>query len=250
MNELTLLSDDEHARYEWQMWIAGFGERGQLALKRSTVLISRLGGVGGTVAYYLAAAGVGRLIVAHAGNIKPSDLNRQLLMTTAGLGRPRVESAVRRLQELNPEVEVMEVPENLNMDNADRLAAEADLCIGAAPLFDERMALNAAAVRHGKPLIDCAMYDFQGHVATMIPNKSACLACICPEPPPVWTREFPVLGAVSGTVACMGAVEAVKLISGIGQTLAGQMLLCDLSTMQFRRIITQRRKDCPICREQ
>src|SRR5690606_150818 len=100
MDELPELSDDERRRYEWQMWSPGFGEQGQRRLKGASVLVSRVGGVGGTVALTLAAAGVGKLVLAHAGDVRLDDLNRQLLMTTDWLGKPRVESARRRLQEL------------------------------------------------------------------------------------------------------------------------------------------------------
>ena len=110
---LQPLTDQDRAIYEWQMWVPGFGEPGQTKLKNASVLISRCGGLGGLVAYELAAAGVGRLVIAHAGNVKPSDLHRQLLTTHDWLGKPRIESIARRLHELNPHVEVVGVPENV-----------------------------------------------------------------------------------------------------------------------------------------
>src|SRR5947207_2036553 len=112
------LTPDEAVRYQWQLGIPGFNEQGQRRLKGATVLVSRIGGVGGTVALQLAAAGIGRLILAHAGNLRLDDLNRQLLMTTDWIGKPRVESAVRRLRELNPLVEVEAVAENVCEANA------------------------------------------------------------------------------------------------------------------------------------
>ena len=118
MIEPKSLTDEERAVYEWQMWVPEFGEEGQEKLKGASVLISRIGGLGGVVAYELAAAGVGRLVLAHAGDVKPSDLNRQLLMTHDGLGKSRVESAARRLRELNPRLEVEAVNENVSEDNA------------------------------------------------------------------------------------------------------------------------------------
>lgn len=241
------LTDDERARYEWQMWSESLGEAGQTRLRNATVLVSRIGGVGGTVAYYLAAAGIGRLILAHAGNVKPSDLNRQLLMTTDALGTSRVESAVHRIRDLNPNVEVLPVAENLSDENASDLVAQSDVCVGAAPLFEERYALNAAAVRHGKPLVDCAMFDFEGQVTTILPGRTPCLACLCPEKPAGWTREFPVLGAVSGVVATIGAVEVVKVLCEVGEPLASRLLLCDLLGSRFREVRTARRADCPVC---
>ena len=146
MSEIPSLTDAERARYEWQMWTPDVGEEGQRKLKAASVLVSRIGGVGGTVAYYLAAAGVGKLVLAHAGNVKPSDLNRQLLMTTDWLGKPRVESAQRRLQELNPHVEIVAIRENVSDANSTAMVKQADIVVDAAPLFSERFAMNRAAV--------------------------------------------------------------------------------------------------------
>ena len=135
---LPELTADERAVYEWQMWVPGVGEEDQRRRKAASVLVSRIGGLGGIVAYQLAAAGVGRLILAHAGTIKPSDLNRQLLMTHAALGTPRVDNAARRLKELNPWLEVVAVPENVSADNAVRLVGMADVVVDCAPVFTER----------------------------------------------------------------------------------------------------------------
>lgn len=245
--ELPQLTDDERARYEWQMWTEDLGEEGQRRLRAASVLVSRIGGVGGTVSYYLAAAGIGKLVLAHAGNVKPSDLNRQLLMTADWLGRPRIESAARRLQQLNPHVEVVTVGENVSDANATRLVDQVDLVVDAAPLFAERFAMNHAAVHQRKPLVECAMFDFDAQLTTIVPGETACLRCIYPEDPPGWKREFPVFGAVSGTVACMAAVEVIKLVAGLGDVLAGEILHLDLRRMQFRKLKLQRRRECPIC---
>src|SRR5438876_724607 len=118
------LSDEELATYQWQLWVEGLGAEGQLRLKNATVLVSRIGGVGGTLAFHLAAAGVGRLILAHAGNLRPDDLNRQLLMSHAGLGQSRVEQAARRLREFNPHIEIVPIAENITDANIDRLARD------------------------------------------------------------------------------------------------------------------------------
>lgn len=247
MNPRISLNDEDRARYEWQLWVPGFGESGQEKLKNATVLISRLGGLGGVVAYELAAAGVGRLILAHAGNVKPSDLNRQLLMTTDWLGKPRVESAKRRLLELNPGIEISAIGQNMNAENADELVAQADVVVDCAPLFEERYAMNRAALSHGKPLIECAMYDMEFQLFTVIPGETACVRCLFPETPPAWRREFPVFGAVSGTVGCLGAVETIKQLAGVGTPLAGRMLIADLRTVEFRQVTLTRRADCVDC---
>src|SRR5438445_74605 len=133
------LTDADRARYEWQLWVDGFGEAGQQRLKGASVLISRCGGVGGMVAYELAAAGIGRLVLAHAGVVRPDDLNRQLLMTSDSIGRPRMEVAPIRLRELNPELVIEPVGENVSETNAERLVSSVDLVVSCAPVFSERL---------------------------------------------------------------------------------------------------------------
>ena len=241
------LTDAEKQQYEWQMWVPDFGEEGQEKLKNSSVLISRCGGLGGVVAYELAAAGVGRLVIAHAGNVKPSDLNRQLLMTHEGLGKSRVESAARRIAELNPHSEIVPVPENIQESNAERLVGDVDLVVDCAPLFEERFLLNREAVRQRKPLVDCAMFELEAQITTIEPRKTPCLACLYPTKPEKWKREFAVFGAVSGTVGCLGAMEAIKVLTEIGTPLHGVLLLCHLRDMRFRRVQIARRDDCAVC---
>ena len=241
------LTAEERAIYEWQMWVSEFGEAGQEKLKGATVLISRVGGLGSVVAYELAAAGVGKIILAHAGTVKPSDLNRQLLMTHDWLGRPRVESAARRLRELNPRLEIESVPENVTPQNAASLVEKADLVVDCAPLFEERFPLNREAVRQKKPMVECAMYELEAHITTIVVGRTPCLACLFPEKPPTWKRQFPVFGAVSGTVGCMGAMEAIKVISGIGAPLYGELLAFDLGDMRFRKAKIQRNSHCAVC---
>ncbi len=241
------LTDEERAVYQWQMWVPGLGEEGQQKLKNASVMVSRVGGVGSVVAYELAAAGVGKLVLAHAGNVKPSDLNRQLLMTHDWVGKPRIDSIRRRLLELNPRLEIVTVAENVNDENVADLVSQCDLVVDGAPLFVERFAMNRQAVLQNKPLVECAMYDMEAQITTLIPGEGPCLRCIFPEDPPIWKREFPVLGAVSGTVACLGAVEAIKVITGIGSPLVGRLLRMDLRNMSFHMLKVACRKDCPVC---
>ena len=244
---MTKLTDEERATYQWQMWVPEFGEAGQEKLKAASVLVSRCGGLGSVVAYELAAAGVGKLVLAHGGNVKHSDLNRQLLMTHDWLGKPRVDSAKRRLLELNPRLEIVTVNSNVNDDNASELVQQADVVVDCAPLFEERFAMNREAVLQQKPLVECAMYDLEAHIYTVMPRETACVACLFPAKPPAWKREFPVFGAVSGMVACLGAMEAIKLIAGFGSPLAGRMAMADLRTMKFREVNIARRRDCVVC---
>ena len=155
---------------------------------------------------------------------------------------------MKRLRALNPRVEIVALEENASEENADALVAQADIVVDAAPLFAERYALNRAAVQAKKPMVECAMFALEAHITTILPGRTPCLRCITPEPPPDWKRQFPVLGAVSGTVGCLGAAEVIKLITGIGEPLAGTLLAMDLGTMQFRRLKIARDPDCPVCR--
>jgi molybdopterin/thiamine biosynthesis adenylyltransferase len=247
MSQPPGLTAEERAIYEWQMWIPGFGEEGQRKLKAASVLISRVGGLGGVVAYQLAAAGIGRLVLAMGGKVKPSDLHRHLQQSHDRIGEPRLPGVVKRLRELNPRVEIVAIEENASEENADSLVAQAEIVVDAAPLFPERYALNRAAVDARKPMVECAMFAMEAHITSILPGRTPCLRCITPEPPADWKRQFPVIGAVSGTVGCLGAVEVIKLITGVGEPLAGVLLAMDLGSMQFRRLRITRDADCPIC---
>ncbi len=249
MTDLPHLTPAERSRYEWQLWVPDFGEQGQRRLKGATVLVSRIGGVGGTAALQLAAAGIGRLILAHGGELRLNDLNRQLLMTTAGIGQPRVNLASERLRELNPHVEIETVAANISEANAADLVSRCDLIVSAAPVFAERLLMNREAVRQRKPVVDCAMYELEGRLTTIVPGLTPCLACIYPEPPVNWKREFPVFSAVSSTVGSMAGMEAIKVIANLGEPLAGRLLLFDLRDMSFQKVPIARRVDCPVCGE-
>lgn len=227
------LSDEERATYAWQLDVREFGEAGQRRLKGASVMISRVGGLGSVVAYELAAAGVGRLVLAHAGTVKPSDLNRQLLMTHDWLGKPRIESAVRRLRELNPRLEIVSVAENVSAENADQLVGLADCVVDAAPMFQERLAMNDAAQRRGIPVVEAAMYELEASLTVIHPPDTPRFRDLVPDVPVGWKRRFPVFGAVSGTVACLAAMEAIKLLADFGSPLKGRMLRMDLRTMQM-----------------
>ncbi len=241
------LTDEDRALYEWQMWVPGVGEQGQRKLKAASVLISRVGGIGGLVAMQLAAAGIGRLVLAHAGPLRPSDLNRQLLQTREHIGLPRMESILRRLRDLNPDVVLEGHEENISPSNAERLVAGVDWVVDAAPMFEERLALNDAAARLRRPMVECAMHGMEATVTTFIPGQTGCLRCYVPEVPPEWKRRFPVFGAVSGAAACIGATEVIKLVTGVGEPLAGRLLSLDLAGGRAREVRLPRRADCPVC---
>jgi molybdopterin/thiamine biosynthesis adenylyltransferase len=230
------LTEAERAVYEWQLDVPGHGEEGQVKLAGSTVLVSRIGGLGSVVAYELAAAGVGRLVLAHEGVIKPSDLNRQLLMTHAALGTSRVACAALRLRELNPAMEIVTVDANIDAHNVTELVAMCDVVVDAAPLFTERFALNDAAFSKGIPIVECAMYELDATLTTQLKGRTASLRDLVQDVPAPWRRRFPVFGAVSGAVGCLAAMEAIKCMTGLGEPLFNRMLMMELRTMKMREV--------------
>ena len=242
-----MLTEEDRAVYDWQLEVPGLGEDGQERLRDTTALVSRIGGLGGPVAFALAAAGIGKLILAHAGNLRKDDLNRQILMRWEGLGKPRVQSAEQTLTAFTPGIEIETHEENLNEENAADLVKKADLVFSCAPLFEERFLMNRECVRQGKPMIDCAMYNLDGHVLPILPGETPCLACMFPEPPPHWKRRFPVIGAVSALVANAGVMEGLKLAAGFGTSNLGKMMLIDADRLSIDKISVKRRADCPVC---
>lgn len=232
----TELTSEEQEVYSWQLDVRDFGHAGQLRLKNASVLISRVGGLGSVVAYELAAAGVGRLILAHAGDVQPSDLNRQLLMTHDWIGKPRIESATRRLKQLNPRLEVVSIAENVTAENADRLVSTVDCVVDAAPMFQERLAMNDAAQARSIPVVEAAMYELDATLTVIHPPETAAFRDWVPDVPQNWKRRFPVFGAVSGTVGSLAAMEAIKLIAGFGEPLKNRLLRLDLRSMRFHTI--------------
>ena len=224
-----------------------WGAEKQQALKNASVMVAGLGGLGCGVSETLVRAGIGRLVLAHHGVLKVSDLNRQVLMTDDWIGKPRVECAARRLRELNPRLETVAVPENVTAANVTGLVSQVDLVVDCAPLFEERFCMNREAFRQKKPMVECAMHELEIRLTTLIPGKTPCLACLYPETPPDWRRQFPVFGAVSGTVGCLGAMEAIKVLSGLGEPLLGKMLVGDLRVMSFRTLALKQDPQCPVC---
>lgn len=244
MNELT---PTELERYRRQIMLPGFGEVAQQRLKDSTVLVTGVGGLGGTAALYLAVAGVGRLILVRGGELRLDDMNRQVLMTHDWVGQPRVIKAQETLQAINPDVQVQAVIEYITPENVDALVQAADVALDCAHNFTERDLLNAACVRWGTPMIEAAMNDMDAYLTTIVPGQTPCLSCLFPEKPDWDRRGFGVLGAVSGTLACLTALEAIKLMTGLGEPLLSQLLTMDLSRAEFAKRHTYHDPNCPVC---
>jgi molybdopterin-synthase adenylyltransferase len=246
---LPELTEFERQMYARQLQLPEFGMAEQRKLKAATVMLSRVGGLGGTVAILLARAGIGGLVLAHDGVIEPENLNRMFLAYREHLGRPRSEVFRETLLRINPDLKIVAVNENVTEQNVARLAAQADIIVDSAPAFEERYLMNREAIRQNKPLIMAAMSGLEGYVTTILPGKTPCLSCLYPEPPEYWdVLGFPVMATSATLVASVAAMEVIKLLTGHGETLAGQLLYCDLSTNVFQRMQVVRRADCAVCK--
>jgi len=242
------LTDRDREMFKRQMDIPGFGEDAQRKLKNSSALVTRVGGLGGPVALYLGMAGVGRLVLAHPGDLTWSNLNRQILMRYDHVGKPRVECAAELFERLQPQCEVVALGDDAKDDNAEEWVSQVDIVCDCPPSFEERYALNKACVQLRKPMVEAAMYGMEGTLTTIVPGETPCLACLVPEKPTWWeTYGFPVLGAVSAALGCLAAAEAIKVLTGFGETLKGKMLSYDANAMDFYKFPVQRRADCPVC---
>ncbi len=242
-----MLTPKERERYSRQIQLLGIGEAGQNTLKNTTAVISGVGGLGGTVALYLAVAGVGKLILVRGGELRLDDLNRQILMTDDWVGKTRVTKAKETLIQINPDIEVEAIAAYITADNVDSLVQRSDIALSCAHNFPERTLLNAACVRWQKPMVEAAMNSMDAYLTTIVPGKTPCLSCLFPEMPDWDRRAFGVLGAVSGTLACLAALEAIKLITGLGQPLLGQLLNMDLAQAEFNKLRLYKDPNCPVC---
>ncbi|MFN3421562.1 MAG: HesA/MoeB/ThiF family protein, partial [Armatimonadota bacterium] len=234
-------------------------EEGQERLRKATALITRCGGVGGAAALYLAAAGIGRLIMIHEGNTTWSNLNRMILQTYDWVGKPRIVKIRESIHRLNPDVEIVAIAEPFTEDLGNELAQQADVLLSCTPVWQERVALNAVAVKNRKPLIEGAMNGMEGTLTVIVPGETPCLRCIYPEDPTEdwWDAwSFPVLGAVAGMTGCLVAIEAIKVIVGqrtltegnrVGKPLTNRMLIFDAANHDYRVVKVKRLPNCPVC---
>ncbi|WP_342434908.1 HesA/MoeB/ThiF family protein [Paenibacillus sp. FSL H7-0442] len=236
----------EDSRYGRQLKLLGV--EGQNRLKQATVMVAGIGGLGGTAAMYLAAAGVGKLILAHEGIIHLPDMNRQVLMDSGRIGEERMETALQHLHRINPETELEGHAHRITEESSGSWVEAADIVIDARYDFPERYALNRLCVRHGRPMIEAAMYAYEVSLMTIDPGRTACLECLYPEGGQPWEPlGFPVLGATSGLIGCMAALEAVKWITDAGNLFTDRMYRMNVLDMSSCTIAVKRNPRCPCC---
>jgi len=243
---LSPLTHDERLRYDRQMGRGVLNEAGQRRLKAATALVTRAGGVGGPAALSLVLAGVGRVIIAHQGELETPDLNRQLLGSETSLGHPRAAQFAAHLRTMNSFVSVEAINHEPDDAEADDLARRADIVLSCAADFGQRLRLNRAAHSAGIPFLDAAQWGMTGSLLVCNGRTTPCLACAYPETPP-FEPSFPVIGAIAATMGNLAALEAIKILAGVGRPMWGRMLIVDGFHGETRRIRLRCRDGCPVC---
>jgi molybdopterin/thiamine biosynthesis adenylyltransferase/rhodanese-related sulfurtransferase len=238
------LSPEETARYQRHLSLPGFGVAAQERLKSASVLVVGAGGLGCPALLYLAAAGVGRIVVVDPDAVDLSNLQRQVLYASAEVGAPKAEAAARRLRSLNPLVRVEARPVRLDRSNALGLVRSCDVVVDGSDNFATRYLVNDACVLEGRPFVHGAIQGFEGHVSVFNWRGGPTYRCLFPEPPEPGSvpncAEAGVLGAVTGLIGCAQACEAIKVLAGIGEPLSGRLLIWDALTMTTRTVLLRR----------
>ena len=244
-------SPDELQRYSRHLLLPEVGLAGQHRLKAARVLLVGAGGLGSPAALYLAAAGVGTIGIVEFDTVDLSNLQRQILHGTSQLGELKLASARERLRDLNPEIAVFPIADRLTSANALRIVAGYDVVIDGSDNFPTRYLVNDACVLSGKPLVYGSVVRFDGQVSVFDAARGPCYRCLFREPPPPGLvpscAEGGVLGVLPGVIGTLQALEAIKLVLGIGEPLIGRLVLFDALRLQFREVELRKDPDCPLC---
>ncbi|MGQ9629090.1 MAG: molybdopterin-synthase adenylyltransferase MoeB [bacterium] len=247
------LTDEQIQRYSRHIILPQVGGKGQSRIRRAKVLVVGAGGLGSPVALYLAAAGVGRIGIVDDDVVEISNLQRQIIHSTGEIGVPKVDSAVRAIEALNPDVEAVPMRLRLASENILDVIEGYDIVVEGSDNFPTKFLVNDACVMAGKPLVTAGILRFEGQAMTILPGRSPCYRCVYKEPPPPGAiprcQEAGVLGAVAGIMGSIQASEALKLILGIGEPLSGRVLFLDALRMKFRDVRVPKNPNCPVCGE-
>lgn len=246
-----VLSPQDQRRYKRHLAMPEVGEAGQLKLLDAKVLLVGAGGIGSPAAYYLAAAGIGKLGIIDFDNVDETNLQRQILHNTERVGTPKTESAKKTLLALNPGIEVATSEERLDSANVERSFSGYDMVVDGSDNFPTRYLVNDACVKLGIPNIHGSVYRFEGQVTVFYPPHGPCYRCLYPEPPPPELApscaEAGVLGVLPGVIGLLEAVEVVKLVLGKGDPLIGRLIHYDALKADFRVLKLRRDPQCAYC---
>jgi sulfur-carrier protein adenylyltransferase/sulfurtransferase len=249
--EITALNNDEILRYSRHLIMPEVGMEGQQKLKAARVLCIGAGGLGSPLTLYLAAAGVGTLGIVDFDVVDYTNLQRQIIHSTADVGRKKLESATEKLKGINPFLELRTFETKLTSENALELFRDFDIIADGTDNFPTRYLVNDACVLTGKPNVYGSIFRFEGQASVFATEEGPCYRCLYPEPPPPGLvpscAEGGVLGILPGLVGVIQATEVIKLILGIGQSLIGRLLLVDALGMKFRELKLRKNPDCPAC---
>ena len=252
-NGAVELSNDEISRYSRHLIMPEVALGGQKQLKKAKVLTVGTGGLGSPLALYLAAAGIGTIGIVDFDVVDESNLQRQILHGTSDVGRPKVESARDRIEDINPNVNVIVHEEALTSENALDILKDYDVIVDGTDNFPTRYLVNDACVILGKPNVYGSIFRFEGQASVFYAEEGPCYRCLYPEPPPPGLvpscAEGGVLGILPGAIGVVQATETVKLILGIGEPLIGRLMLYDALGMKFREMKLRKDPDCPVCGE-
>lgn len=243
---MSAFSQEELSRYQRQLMILEFGEAGQIKLREASVFLAGIGGLGSISAYYLVAAGIGRLRLADNDSVSLGNLNRQLLHTTQDIGKTKASSAADKLTRLNPHCRVESIHASIDDGSIDGLLEGCDLIVDGTDNLKTRRVLNRASIRKGLPYLFGGVRGYNGMATTFLPGETGCLECLFPERPVVETPPG-VLGPAPGLIACIQSMEAVKLLAGFGQLLKGRLLYFRGFDISFKEVFLERNPDCPVC---
>jgi len=247
----VVLTAEQKLRYSRHLLIPEVGVAGQAKLLGSKALLIGAGGLGSPASLYLAAAGVGTIGIVDFDVVDVSNLQRQILHTTDRVGERKTESAKRSINALNPEIKVVAHEEMLVAENVERIIAGYDVILDGTDTFETRYILNDAAVAAGIPVVHASVFRFEGQLTTFVPFEGPCYRCLYPTPPPPELAPgcsvAGVLGVVPGILGLLQANEALKVLLGIGQTLAGRLLLFDALETEFTELKLRRDPNCPVC---
>lgn len=248
---LPELTQAELLRYSRHLLIPEVGLEGQRKLKKASVLVVGSGGLGSPVALYLAAAGIGRIGIVDYDVVDNSNLHRQIIHSTEGIGTLKVESARQRLVSLNPTIQVDTFDEVLTAENAERIAADYAILVDGTDNFPTRYLLNDLAVLTGKPFVYGSIFRFEGQVSVFDACSGPCYRCLFPVPPPPGSvpacGDSGVFGVLPGTIGTIQATEVIKLILDIGEPLIGKLLLYDALTMSMQSVRLRKNPNCIVC---
>jgi molybdopterin/thiamine biosynthesis adenylyltransferase/rhodanese-related sulfurtransferase len=246
-----MLSPEETLRYSRHLILPDIGLAGQERLKAARVLLVGAGGLGSPAALYLAAAGVGALGLVDWDVVDVTNLQRQILHGTSGIGGSKLDSARARIRDLNPHVQVETFATRLTSDNALDILREFDLVVDGSDNFPTRYLVNDACVLLGKPNVYGSIFRFDGQASVFDARVGPCYRCLFADPPPPdlvpSCAEGGVLGVLPGIIGSIQALETIKVIVGVGETLVGRLLLCDARKLQFRELALTKDPDCPVC---